>query len=81
MALALIDGSVGETVVDTVTEHIDLAAMLTIMKSGVAGVFSLASSAFDFLIDNPLCAFMVCIGIAYTSLSIVRKALRTAKRT
>lgn len=81
MALALIDGNVGDTVVDTVTEHIDLAAMLTIMKSGVSGVFSLASSAFDFLIDNPLCAIMVCIGFAYTALSIVHKAIRTAKRS
>lgn len=81
MALALIDGNVADTVVDTVTEHIDMAAMFTIMKSGVSGVFSIASSAFDFLMDNPLCAIMICTGICFTSLSLVRKGIRTAKRS
>lgn len=80
MALALLDG-VGETIVDTVVTNIDMTAMFTILKNGVSGVFSIASSAFGFLMENPLCAIMVSVGFAYAALNIVRKGLRVAKRT
>lgn len=70
-----------DEVVDAVTTYADVSAIITLMKTGVTGVFEIASAAFGFLMDNPLCAFMVCVGFAYSALSLVRKAIKTSKRT
>ncbi len=64
-----------------VDTYVDVNAIIALVKTGVAGVFDIASSAFGFLMDNPLCAFMVCVGFASVALSMVRRSLRIAKRT
>ncbi len=64
-----------------VDTFVDVNAIIALVKTGVAGVFDIASSAFGFLMDNPLCAFMVCVGFASVALSMVRRSLRIAKRT
>ena len=67
-------------VVDSVESAIEVNAILPTIKAGVAGVFDIASSAFSFLLSNPLCAFIMCSGFAYTALSLVRRAFRVARR-
>lgn len=67
-------------VVDAVNTYKDVGAIITLIKQGVAGVFEIASSAFGFLMDNPLCAFMVCVGFGSVALGLIRKAIRVAKR-
>lgn len=64
-----------------VETYVDVNAIIALVKTGVAGVFDIASSAFGFLMDNPLCAFMVCVGFGSVALGMVRRALRIAKRT
>lgn len=59
----------------------DVTNILDVVKTGVSGVLEISSSAFGFLMSNPLCAFMVTIGFAYTALGLVRRGLRIAKRT
>lgn len=66
---------------DAVQTYADVSAIITLMKNGVKGVFEIAGSAFGFLMDNPLCAFMVCVGFAYVALGLVRRSIRVAKRT
>lgn len=76
--------SVGDTIddiVDAGSTTFSIGSLINLLKVGVAGVFDMASSAFNFLFNNPLCAFMLCVGFGYTALSIVRKALRVAKRS
>lgn len=68
-------------VVDTAIEKVDLAAVISLIKQAVTGVFDIAGSAFTFLMSNPLAAFMVGGGFAFTALSCIRKALKVAKRT
>lgn len=62
------------------TSSADIGAIITLIKAAVSGVFDIASSAFTFLMSNPLAAFMVGSGFAFTALSCIRKALRVAKR-
>lgn len=62
------------------TDASSIESVITVIKSAVSGVFDIATSAFDFLLSTPLCAFMVGSGFAFTGLSLVRKALRTGKR-
>lgn len=66
--------------VDAVNTYKDVGAIITLIKQGVSGVFEIAGSAFGFLMDNPLCAFMVCVGFGSVALGLVRKAIRVAKR-
>lgn len=76
--------SVGDTVTDIAdagSTTVSIGSLITLVKTGVAGVFEMAASAFNFLFNNPLCAFMLCVGFAYVALSMVRKALRVAKRS
>ena len=54
--------------------------VVQLIKGGVQGAFDIASSAFDFLISNPLAAFIVGAGFAFTALSLIRKAIRVARR-
>lgn len=61
--------------------YADVSSIVTLMKNGVSGVFDIAGSAFGFLMDNPLCAFMVCVGFAYVALGLVRRAIKVSKRT
>lgn len=68
-------------VVDGVMTYADVGSIITLMKQGVSGCFEIASSAFGFLMDNPLCAFMVCVGFASVALGLVRKAIRVSKRS
>ena len=63
------------------SEKLTVAAVIELIKQGVTGVFEIASSGFSFLISNPLAAFIVGSGFAFTSLSLVFKALRVAKRS
>lgn len=67
--------------VETVVEKVELSGVISLIKQAVTGVFDIAGSAFTFLISNPLAAFMVGSGFAFSALSCVRKALRVAKRT
>lgn len=67
-------------VVEAAKTYADVGAVITLIKQGVSGVFEIASSAFGFLMDNPLCAFMVCVGFGSVALGLVRKAIRVAKR-
>lgn len=67
-------------VVEAVNTYANVGAVITLIKQGVSGVFEIASSAFGFLMDNPLCAFMVCVGFGSVALGLVRKAIRVAKR-
>lgn len=77
--LMLSEGGAGE-VVDAVNTYADVGAIITLMKQGVSGVFDIASSAFSFLMGNPLCAFMVCVGFGSVALGLVRRAIRISKR-
>lgn len=58
-----------------------ISSVIDLIKEGVSGVFDIASSAFSFLISNPLAAFMLSSGFAFTALSCIRKALKVAKRS
>lgn len=60
---------------------VTVTSIVTLIKEGVTGVFDIAGSAFTFLISNPLAAFMVSVGFAFTALSCIRKALKVAKRS
>ena len=76
--------NLGDTIGDTVSNigtTVEMSSLITLVKTGVTGVLEMASTAFNFLIQNPLCAFMMCVGFGYTALSLVKKALRVAKRT
>lgn len=76
---AVMVSSAGD-VVEAVNTYKDVGAIITLMKQGVTGVFEIASSAFGFLMSNPLCAFMVCVGFGSVALGLVRKAIRISKR-
>lgn len=52
-----------------------------IIATGTEQAFNIASSAFDFLMSNPLCALMVGVGFAYTGLSLIKRGIRVAKRS
>lgn len=67
--------------VEAAKTYADVGAIITLMKQGVAGVFEIAGSAFNFLMANPLCAFMVCVGFGSVALGLVRKAIRVSKRS
>ncbi len=58
----------------------EVNAVLPMIKAGVTGVFDMATSAYDFLLSAPLCAFMIGSGFAFMALGLVRKALRIGKR-
>lgn len=66
---------------DELTTTTSMGSVITLIKEAVSGVFDIAGSAFSFLMANPLAAFMVGSGFAFTALSCIRKALRVAKRT
>lgn len=68
----------GDTV--TTATPVGVEGVIELIKTAVTGVFDIAGSAFSFLISNPLAAFMVGSGFAFTALSCIRKALRVAKR-
>lgn len=68
-----------ENVTDAVNT-VEVGGVITLIKTAVTGVFDIAGSAFTFLMSNPLAAFMVGSGFAFTALSCIRKALRVAKR-
>ena len=73
----------GETtsqVVENTATKIELSSVLSLIKEAVSGVFDIAGSAFNFMYQNPLCAFMIGSGFAFSALGLVRKALKTAKR-
>lgn len=84
LAVASAAGSVAvqdvSDVADAVQTYADVSAIITLMKKGVSGVFEIAGSAFGFLMSNPLCAFMVCVGFSYVALGLVRRSIRVAKR-
>ncbi len=58
----------------------EVSGVLPMLKAGVSGVFDMATSAYDFLLSAPLCAFMIGSGFAFMALGLVRKALRIGKR-
>jgi len=58
----------------------EVNGVLPMLKAGVSGVFDMATSAYDFLLSAPLCAFMIGSGFAFMALGLVRKALRIGKR-
>ena len=64
-----------------VASEAGVTGVINLIKTSVSGVFEIAGSAFTFLMANPLAAFMVGSGFAFTALSCIRKALRVAKRT
>ncbi|MDE7398584.1 MAG: hypothetical protein K2N06_03560 [Oscillospiraceae bacterium] len=80
MAASVNQDNLGD-IIDAGSTKFSIGALIELVKTGVMGVFDMAASAFNFLFNNPLCAFMLCVGFAYTALSMVRKALRVAKRS
>lgn len=78
---AFAEGNQEASVGGNVVSAVEVGTILPAIKAGVAGVFDIASSAFSFLMANPLCAFMLCSGFAFTALSLIRRALRISKRT
>lgn len=70
----------GQTALPSTSES-DITAVLKVIKASVTGVFDIASSAFNFLLATPLCAFMIGSGFAFTALGLARKGLRTARRS
>ena len=66
--------------VESAVGQVQVGGVITLIKEAVTGVFDIAGSAFTFLMSNPLAAFMVGSGFAFTALSCIRKALRVAKR-
>lgn len=66
---------------EAVETKLTMGGVIELIKQAVEGVFDIAGSAFSFLMANPLAAFMVGSGFAFTALSCIRKALRVAKRT
>ncbi len=71
----------GSGAVNTMSTSAEITSIIDIVKTGVSGVFDIAGSAFDFLMANPLCAFMVCVGFGSVALGFVRRALRVSKRS
>ena len=71
----------GEEVVEVVTNGIDMAQLITLLKQGVTGVFDISSQAFGFIASNPLCVFFMGCGFAGVALAVIRKAIRVAKRS
>lgn len=59
----------------------DVSGVIGLIKTSVTGVFDIAGSAFSFLMANPLAAFMVGSGFAFTALGVIRKGLKVAKRS
>lgn len=70
-----------DTLVTDVVSGFTLEYVVKLMKEGAGAVFDIGVDAFNFLLANPLCTFYVCTGFAFTGLSLVRKAIRAAKRT
>lgn len=66
--------------VENVSTNIQMSTLIPVIRDAVSGVFDIASAGFNFLFNNPLCAFMIGSGFAFSALGLVRKALRTAKR-
>ncbi len=64
----------------TTVEQWDIAKVGEVIEQGIGSAFEIAAIAFGFLLSNPLCALMVGMGFAYSSLSLIRKAMRIAKR-
>lgn len=82
--MALLESGVVDTAGDVATNYASLTEMTSVIDlitKATKGTFSIATSAFEFLMANPLCAFMVGSGFAYSALSLIRKGLRVAKRT
>lgn len=70
-----------EASVTDMAAEAQVGGVISLIKQGVTGTFEIAGSAFSFLMANPLAAFMVASGFAFSALSCIRKALRVAKRT
>lgn len=73
-------GETASNVVENVGTKIEMSSLIPVIKEAVTGVFDIASAGFNFLFSNPLCAFMIGSGFAFSALGLVRKALKTAKR-
>ena len=59
----------------------DETKMLNVVSAGVDSAFDIASIAFIFLLNNPLMSIMLGVGFGYTAFNLIRKGIRTAKRT
>ena len=82
--MALLEGGVVDTttdIVDNYASSAEMGSIIDLITKATKGTFEIATSAFEFLMSNPLCAFMVGTGFAWSALSLVRKGLKVAKRT
>lgn len=59
----------------------DDTEMLNVVSNGVDSAFDIATIAFNFLLANPLMTIMLGVSFGYTAFSLIRKGIRTAKRT
>lgn len=59
----------------------DETKVLNAVSAGVDNAFDVASIAFNFLLNNPLMSIMLGVGFGYTAFNLIRKGIRTAKRT
>ncbi len=53
--------------------------MWEFLSYGVRGAFDVLTMCFNFLLDTPILAFMICIGFAFAGTDLIRRALRTVK--
>ena len=61
------------------TAPTDMASTVSNVKTATEGLFGIASSAFSFMLSNPLCFLMIGVGICFSSLKLARSALRASK--
>lgn len=62
-----------ETNVWTLTE------IVTEVKTGVSGVLDIAGEGFEFIVNNPLCMFMLSLSFAGAALGFVKRAFKTSR--
>lgn len=74
-SLVLTAEAVASTVTVTPVE-VDFAEI----ASNVGNIFQIATSGFNFIVENPLCMFMVAISFAGVALGLVKRAFKTARK-
>ena len=55
-------------------------SIITTLTTGVKGIYSVASSGFEFIAGNPLCMLMVALSFAGAGLGLVGRAFKTSRR-
>ncbi len=53
--------------------------MWDFLSYGVKGAFDVLAMCFNFLLDTPLLAFMICVGFAFAAVELIKRTLRASK--